>query len=78
MGNRFDPGDRRSDDLVEAVHAAAQSITRTLAKGFELISAQIADAQISTGNTDAIEASVAQLKALTSQLQSSIHPHKGT
>jgi hypothetical protein len=42
MGNRFDPGDRRSDDLQASIDHAAHSISHTLAEGFKLVALQIA------------------------------------
>jgi hypothetical protein len=74
MGSRFDAGDRHSDDLVAAIHDAAHSITRTLAKGFELVAHSLAAGQIPPDNTPAIEASVKQIKLLTDQLLASLHP----
>jgi hypothetical protein len=74
MGNRFDPGDRRSDDMVEAVDRAAHSISHTLAEGFKLIALQIAHSASGVDNSPAIEASVKKLKAFTDSLRNSLPP----
>jgi hypothetical protein len=74
MGSRFDAGDRHSDDQIAAIHEAARSITRTLAKGFELVAHQISAAQVSPDNAAAIEANVKKIRDLTDQLQNSLHP----
>jgi hypothetical protein len=73
MGSRFDASDRRNDDMVAAIHGAAASLTRTMAKGFELVVHQIAAARIPADNTADIEASVQKIRDLTDQLQQSLH-----
>ena len=74
MGSRFDAGDRHNDDLVGAIHEATHSITRTLAKGFELVAHQLATSRIPPDNTAAVEANVQKIRDLTDQLQKSLHP----
>ena len=71
MGSRFDPGDRHSDDLVDAVNRAAHSLNHTLREGFKLVALQMAAAQ-GVDNSKAIEAAAQQIKTFTDQLTKSL------
>ena len=74
MGNRFDPGDRRSDDLQISIDRAAHAISHTLAEGFKLVALQIAHSANGADNSAAIEASVKKLKSFTDSLRNSLPP----
>ena len=70
---RFDPNDRRSDDLVAAIDHAVHSLNHTLREGFKLVALQMAAAS-GVDNSAAIEASASQIKAFTDQLRKSLPP----
>ena len=71
MGSRFDPGDRHSDDMIDAVNRAAHSLNHTLREGFKLVALQMAAAQ-GVDNSKAIEAQAKKLHDLTDQLTKSL------
>ena len=71
MSSRFDPNDRRHDDLIETIQAAARLISHTIKEGF----IHMADAQAQAladlttavqGIADAIAGEIAALQAATS------------
>lgn len=74
MGNRFDAGDRHSDDMVAAVDRAAHLINHTLAEGFGLIARTLAASQGSVDNSAEIEVTVKKIKGLTTSLKQSLPP----
>jgi hypothetical protein len=74
MGNRFDPSDRHSDDLIGAIDRAASSINHTLREGFKLLVAEIKASSSAPDNSTVIEAQVKKLENLTTQLNQSRNP----
>jgi hypothetical protein len=70
---RFDPSDRRSDDLIVAIDAATHSINHTLREGFKLVALHISAAQ-GVDNSAAIEAQAQKIKDATDKLTKSLPP----
>jgi hypothetical protein len=71
---RFDPNDRRSDDMVAAIERAAHSINHTLREGFVLLALQIADTSHGVDNSPAIEAATRRIRNMIAALNQSLPP----
>jgi hypothetical protein len=72
--SRFDPSDRRSDDMINAVEVAAHQISHAIREGFKLVAAELKASHGSVDNSAAIEASAQKLKDLTNQINQTLPP----
>ena len=71
MSGRFDPNERRNEDLLSAIHDASRHISHAISEGFKLMAdaqtqalADLSNAVASIG--DAIAAEIAALQAAVS------------